>query len=296
LQRVIFGQDEAISTLVGAIKLSRTGLSREEKPIGCYLFAGPTGVGKTEVCKQMALGLGIQLLRFDMSEYMEKHAISRLLGAPPGYVGYEEGGLLTDAVSKHPHSIVLLDELEKAHPDLLNVLLQVMDRGTLTDANGREVDFRNVILIMTSNAGAREVARGTIGIGRDASNQPSDEAIKKAFSPEFLNRIDNIIYFHSLSDEILLQVVSKFIIELQEQLKKKRISFTVTNEVRQWLLKKGYNPAYGARPYARTIDQYLKKPLVDDMLFGKLEKGGRVEVDVENGNLHFSIDSHHHQA
>ena len=289
LKRVIFGQDKAIQTLVSSIKLARSGLGREHKPIGCYLFTGPTGVGKTEVCKQLAAHLGIQFLRFDMSEYMEKHSVSRLVGAPPGYVGYDEGGLLTDAVIKSPHAVVLMDELEKAHPDVMNILLQVMDSGRLTDTNGREVDFRNIVLVMTSNAGAREMARGAIGIDPGLPEQQSKEAIQRLFAPEFLNRLDALVTFASLPNDVLLQVVSKFIIEFQEQLKKKKVELTVTEEVRQWLFNTGYDPAYGARPYARTIDEHLKKPLVDEILFGRLEKGGKVHVEVHANKLNFDF-------
>jgi ATP-dependent Clp protease ATP-binding subunit ClpA len=284
LKAVIFGQDQAIHKLVTSIKLSRTGLGREQKPIGSYLFAGPTGVGKTEVSKQLAENMGIQFLRFDMSEYMEKHAVSRLVGAPPGYVGYEEGGLLTDAIVKNPHCVLLLDEVEKAHPDLINILLQVMDSGRLTDSNGRAADFQNVILIMTSNAGAFETAKGSLGLMPEKSSTLSLDAIKKNFRPEFINRLDAVIEFSSLERPLLLQVVRKFISELEAQLLKKTISMEVYPEAIEWLYEKGYDPAFGARPFARTIDEHIKRPLVDDILFGKLQHGGRVTVAVDNKN------------
>jgi ATP-dependent Clp protease ATP-binding subunit ClpA len=285
LKSVIFGQDTAIERLVASIKMSRTGLHRDHKPIGSYLFAGPTGVGKTEVSKQLAENLGISFLRFDMSEYMEKHAVSRLVGAPPGYVGYEEGGLLTDSITKNPHCVLLIDEVEKAHPDLINILLQVMDSGRLTDSNGRTADFQNVILIMTSNAGAFEASKGTMGLMPERSSALSMDAIKRHFRPEFLNRLDSVIEFQSLSKNLLLQVIRKFISELEAQLLKKTISMEVYPEAVEWLFEKGYEPAYGARPFARVIDEHIKRPLVDDILFGKLQNGGRVTVSVENGAL-----------
>lgn len=284
LKAVIFGQDTAIHKLVASIKMSRTGLGRDNKPIGSYLFAGPTGVGKTEVSKQLAENMGIQFLRFDMSEYMEKHAVSRLVGAPPGYVGYEEGGLLTDAVVKNPHCVLLLDEVEKAHPDLINILLQVMDSGRLTDSNGRTADFQNVILIMTSNAGAFEAAKGAMGLMPEKSSALSMDAIKKQFRPEFLNRLDAVIEFQSLDKNLLLQVIRKFISELEAQLLKKTISMEVYPEACEWLFEKGYDPAFGARPFARVIDEHVKRPLVDDILFGKLQHGGRVTVSVNSKN------------
>lgn len=285
LKTIIFGQDQAIDKVINSIKLSRTGLGRENKPIGSYLFAGPTGVGKTEVAKQLAENMGVHFLRFDMSEYMEKHAVSRLVGAPPGYVGYEEGGLLTDAVTKNPHSVLLIDEVEKAHPDLINILLQVMDSGRLTDSNGRTADFQNVILIMTSNAGAFEAAKGGIGIKPDTSSTVSLDVIKRTFRPEFLNRLDAIVEFKSLTKDLLLQVVRKFASELEAQLLKKSIFMEVYPEAIEWLFEKGYDPAYGARPFARTVDEYLKKPLVDDILFGKLVNGGKVRVKASKGEL-----------
>ena len=288
LKAVIFGQDEAIGRLVAAIKLARSGLGRENKPVGSYLFAGPTGVGKTEVSKQLAEILGVQFLRFDMSEYMEKHAVSRLVGAPPGYVGYEEGGLLTDAVTKNPYSVLLMDEIEKAHPDLINILLQVMDSGKLTDSNGKVADFSNAILIMTSNAGAHEAAKGGMGIVPETSSKISLEIIKKSFRPEFLNRLDAVVEFRALSKERLLQVIEKFVGELQKQLKAKRIQLKVSQEALEWLFEKGHEPTYGARPFARMVDEHIKKPMVDEILFGSLSKGGgQVKVSVQKDQLHF---------
>ncbi len=284
LKAVIFGQDSAINKVVASIKMSRTGLGRDNKPIGSYLFAGPTGVGKTEVSKQLAEMMGISFLRFDMSEYMEKHAVSRLVGAPPGYVGYEEGGLLTDSVTKNPHCVLLIDEVEKAHPDLINILLQVMDSGRLTDSNGRTADFQNVILIMTSNAGAFEAAKGGIGLVPDKSSTMSLDAIKKTFRPEFINRLDAIVEFQPLDKPLLLQVIRKFISELEAQLLKKTISMEVYPEAIEWLFEKGYDPAYGARPFARIIDEHIKRRLVDDILFGKLQNGGKVKVRGSDGS------------
>ncbi|HRK08396.1 MAG TPA: ATP-dependent Clp protease ATP-binding subunit ClpA [Pseudobdellovibrionaceae bacterium] len=295
LKTAVFGQDEAITRLATAIKMSRTGLSRENKPIGAFLFAGPTGVGKTEVSKQLAKVLGNSFLRYDMSEYMEKHAVSRLVGAPPGYVGYEEGGLLTEAVNKNPYAVVLMDEVEKAHPDLMNILLQVMDNGTLTDSHGKVADFRNVILILTTNAGAADAQKSSIGIGATASGSAKDkqnEAIKRAFTPEFLNRLDAIVQFKSLPEDVVLNVVRKFARELAAQLEKKKVKISFTERAERWLLKKGFDPLLGARPMARTLDEYVKKPLVDELLFGRLEKGGAVEVDVKDGaeapHFHFA--------
>lgn len=288
LKRVIFGQDSAVDRLVSSIKLSRTGLSREAKPIGSYLFAGPTGVGKTEVAKQLAALLGIQFLRFDMSEYMEKHAVSRLVGAPPGYVGFEEGGLLTEAVSKTPHAVLLMDEIEKAHPDLINILLQVMDSGRLTDSNGKAVDFNNVILIMTSNAGAHEAAKGGLGINPDLGSTISMDVIKKNFRPEFINRLDAVVEFKNLDRAILIQVVQKFVEELKEQLKLKKINLITDASVYEWIFEKGHDPAYGARPFARTVDEYLKRPMVDEILFGQLQNGGTVTVTQTKNQLTFS--------
>ncbi len=290
LKNLIFGQDEAIEKLVSSIKLSRSGLAREDKPIGSYLFAGPTGVGKTEVCKQLAHILGVPFARFDMSEYMEKHSVARLVGAPPGYVGYEEGGLLTEQITKTPYCVLLLDEIEKAHPDLMNILLQVMDAGRLTDANGRQADFRNVILIMTTNAGAMDVAKGAIGITESSTQVNASESIKKAFAPEFINRLDATVHFKNLDAKIINQVAGKLISELSAQLKKKKIQIQVSEESQKWLAEKGYDKVYGARPMARVIDEHLKKPLVDEILFGKLQKGGRVSVELEDQQLKFTFN------
>lgn len=291
LKSKIFGQDKAVEKLVHSIKLARTGLGRENKPIGSYLFAGPTGVGKTEVSKQLAALLNVSFLRYDMSEYMEKHSVSRLVGAPPGYVGYEEGGLLTDAVTKNPHSVVLMDEVEKAHPDLINILLQVMDNGKLTDSNGKVADFTNVILIMTSNAGAHEAAKGGMGINPEQGSAQSMEAIKRQFRPEFLNRLDAVVEFKNLPRPVLLKVVEKFVGELQSQLEEKKIELTVTKSVIEKLFETGHQPQYGARPFARTVDQEIKTPLVDEILFGKLSKGGQVKVSTEKNKLHFEVRS-----
>jgi ATP-dependent Clp protease ATP-binding subunit ClpA len=282
LKSVVFGQDKAVEAVTTAIKLSRTGLGRENKPIGSYLFAGPTGVGKTEVAKQLAHFLGNQFIRFDMSEYMEKHAVSRLVGAPPGYVGYEEGGLLTEAVTKNPYAVLLLDEIEKAHPDIYSILLQVMDNGTLTDSHGKTADFRNIVLILTTNAGAADAAKGAMGIHPGTYSDKSMEAIKRTFTPEFLNRLDSIVHFDRLPEDVMLEVVRKFLGDLEKQLAKKKIEITATEDALKWLLKKGFDPQYGARPLARTIDEHVKKPLVDEILFGKLEKGGTVKVDVKD--------------
>ncbi len=289
LKAHIFGQDEAIATLVNAIKLSRSGLSRENKPIGAFLFSGPTGVGKTEVCRQLAQLMGLPLTRFDMSEYMEKHSVSRLVGAPPGYVGFEQGGLLTEAVNKSPYCVLLMDEIEKAHPDIWPILLQVMDAGRLTDSNGRTADMRHVILIMTTNAGATDVAKGRIGIGSEDRQGVSLSAIKNVFTPEFLNRLDAIVAFKDLSEEIILQVVDKFLHELSMQLLPKKITLEVTSEARQFLLRKGYDKAYGARPMSRAIDEWIKKPLVDELLFGPLSLGGEVHIDHTKGSEKLTI-------
>jgi ATP-dependent Clp protease ATP-binding subunit ClpA len=283
LKAHIFGQDEAIGTLVNAIKLSRSGLSRENKPIGSFLFSGPTGVGKTEVCRQLAQIMGLPLTRFDMSEYMEKHAVSRLVGAPPGYVGYEQGGLMTEAVNKAPYCVLLMDEIEKAHPDIWPILLQVMDAGRLTDSNGRTADMRHVILVMTTNAGAADVAKGRIGIGQEDRQGISLSAIKNLFTPEFLNRLDAIVAFKDLNEEIILQVVDKFLHELSLQLLPKKVTLQVNESARKFLVVKGYDRAYGARPMARAIDEWLKKPLVDELLFGPLTQGGEVIVDHQAG-------------
>lgn len=289
LKSLIFGQDEAIEKLVAAIKLSRSGLGRENKPIGSYLFAGPTGVGKTEVCKQLSQIMGIPFVRFDMSEYQEKHTVARLVGAPPGYVGYEEGGQLTEAITKSPYSVLLLDEIEKAHPDIFSLLLQVMDAGRLTDSNGRVTDFRNVILVLTSNAGASEVSKGSIGLVDQGSQHISMDAIKKVFTPEFINRLDSIVHFKHLDEAIVLRVVSKFVDELKMQLQKKNVDLQVDAAAQKWLLSKGYDKVYGARPMSRAIDEHLKKALVDDLLFGRLVNGGKVRVTVKDSSLGFDI-------
>ena len=289
LKAVIFGQDSAIETLVTSIKMARSGLASSTKPIGSYLFTGPTGVGKTELAKQLSLLLGTQLLRFDMSEYMEKHAVSRLVGAPPGYVGYDEGGLLTEAVQKNPYAVLLLDEMEKAHPDIGNILLQIMDNGKLTDTNGKTVDFRNVVLIMTSNAGAREVAKRGIGIHPGQVANKAMAAIKNAFTPEFLNRLDAIVTFHDLKEDVILKVVDKFLSELETQLKDKKINLSVSEGARRWLSQKGYDPAYGARPMARTINEEIKKKILDEILFGKLQNGGTISIDEKNSALVFEF-------
>ncbi len=280
----VFGQDDAIDALTNAIHLNRSGLSEESKPIGSFLFAGPTGVGKTEVTQQLAKAMGVQLLRFDMSEYMEKHTISRLIGAPPGYVGYEQAGLLTDAVVKHPYAVLLLDEIEKAHSDIYNILLQVMDHGTLTDSNGRKADFRNIVLVMTTNAGARESIKQNIGFKTQQDNHQAMDEIKKVFSPEFRNRLDNVIWFNHLEIEVIYQVVDKFIVQLQAQLDKKHISLEVSESARKWLAEQGYNRAMGARPMARLIQEKLKKPLANEILFGELQDGGSVVVSYDNGS------------
>ena len=291
LKALIFGQDEAIEKLVTSIKYAKSGLAPDTKPIGSFLFTGPTGVGKTEVSKQLAEHLGIPFIRIDMSEYMEKHSVARLIGAPPGYVGFDEGGQLTESVKRQPHSLVLLDEIEKAHPDIFNTLLQVMDAGRLTDSQGRITDFKQVILIMTSNAGAVDVAKGQIGIAKhkNEAEQISQEALKRHFNPEFLNRIDSVVAFRRLGQPELLMVVQKYINELKMKLQKQNIYLETAPEVASLILEKGYQPEFGARPLARTIDQYLKRPLVDEILFGKLTKGGRVQVGVTEGSLHFEI-------
>ena len=280
LKRLVFGQDKAIDALSSAIKLARAGLREPEKPIGCYLFSGPTGVGKTEVAKQLANLMGVELLRFDMSEYMEKHTISRLIGAPPGYVGFDQGGLLTDGVDQHPHCVLLLDEIEKAHPDLFNILLQVMDHGKLTDHNGKSVDFRNVVLIMTTNAGASDMARPPMGFNRMKREGEDTEAVTKLFTPEFRNRLDAIVPFSGLSPEIIAQVVEKFIFQLEAQLADRSVTIELSEEATKWIAEKGYDDKFGARPLARVIQEYIKKPLAEELLFGKLENGGTVKVMV----------------
>lgn len=295
LKLQVFGQDKAIEALVGAIKLSRAGLSHPEKPIGSFLFTGPTGVGKTEVAKQLAYVMGVKFLRFDMSEYSERHTVSRLIGAPPGYVGFDQGGLLTEAVNQSPYCVVLLDEIEKAHPDLSNILLQVMDHATLTDNNGKKVDFRNVILVMTSNVGARELARGSIGfsIKKSSKQDKARQPLKDAFSPEFRNRLDAIIPFGQLDIQTIEQVVDKFIIELELQLGNKKVSLRLSPEARTWLANKGYDPVNGARSLGRLIHREIKQPLADEVLFGKLEKGGVAEISLKDDKLSFSFTSKH---
>jgi ATP-dependent Clp protease ATP-binding subunit ClpA len=292
LQRVVFGQNDAITQLAASVKLSRAGLRDPNKPIGCYLFSGPTGVGKTEVAKQLSVMLGIEMLRFDMSEYMERHAVSRLIGAPPGYVGYDQGGLLTDGVDQHPHCILLLDEIEKAHPDIYNILLQVMDHGTLTDSNGKKVDFRNVMLILTTNAGASDNQKNAIGFGRDKVTGEDDAAIKRLFTPEFRNRLDAIVPFKALTAEISKNVVRKFVLQLEAQLSDRNVTIELTDAAEDWLVKNGFDPLYGARPLARTIQEHIKKPLAEELLFGKLAKGGSVKVVVtKDDKLDFEYEA-----
>jgi ATP-dependent Clp protease ATP-binding subunit ClpA len=290
LKMVVFGQDKAISTLSAAIKLARAGLKEPQKPIGSFLLAGPTGVGKTEVCRQLAQQLGLELIRFDMSEYMERHTVSRLIGAPPGYVGFDQGGLLTDAVTKAPHSVVLLDEIEKAHPDLFNLLLQVMDHGALTDNNGRKADFRNVILVMTTNAGAENMSKRSIGFTEQDNSTDSLEAINRLFTPEFRNRLDSIVQFNPLPEEVVLTVVDKFLFELQSQLDDKQVTIHVDDDARRWLVEHGYDKLMGARPMTRIIQENIKKPLAEMVLFGDLSAGGGVvQVSVENDELTLSV-------
>jgi ATP-dependent Clp protease ATP-binding subunit ClpA len=289
LKRVVFGQDDAIQALVTSIKRSRAGLGTPGRPVGCFLFTGPTGVGKTEVTRQIARILGVEFIRFDMSEYMEKHAVARLIGAPPGYIGFDQGGQLTDGIRKHPHCVLLLDEIEKAHPDLFNILLQVMDHATLTDNNGKKADFRNVMLMMTSNAGTREMSQNTIGFGdvdKDTASK-GKAAIEKMFSPEFRNRLDEIINFNSLDPEIMEKVVEKFLLELNDQLATKKVFLTISDPVRTWLAKKGYDPKFGARPLARVIQTEIKDALSDQILFGTMQKGGEVHIDLEEDKLVF---------
>ncbi len=281
LKSMVFGQDQAIEALSSAIKLSRAGLRDGEKPIGCYLFSGPTGVGKTEVARQLASSMGITLTRFDMSEYMERHSVSRLIGAPPGYVGFDQGGLLTDAIDQHPHSVLLLDEIEKAHPDLFNVLLQVMDYGKLTDHNGKQIDFRNVILIMTTNAGAAELAKPAIGFSKELRVGDGEEAINRTFTPEFRNRLDAVVPFKHLTPEVISQVVDKFVLQLEAQLADRKVTIELTEKARKWLARRGYDPIMGARPLARVIQEHIKQALAEELLFGRLAKGGVVRVDIE---------------
>ncbi|MEH6547177.1 MAG: ATP-dependent Clp protease ATP-binding subunit ClpA [Sneathiella sp.] len=291
LERVVFGQDKAIEALSGSIKLARAGLREPEKPIGSYLFSGPTGVGKTEVARQLASIMGLNLVRFDMSEYMERHTVSRLIGAPPGYVGFDQGGLLTDAIDQQPHSVLLLDEIEKAHPDLFNILLQVMDHGKLTDNNGKQVDFRNVVLIMTTNAGAQEMAKQAIGFGSDVRVGEDEEAIKRLFTPEFRNRLDSIIPFAPLPPEVVSRVVEKFVLQLETQLEDRNVTISLSDTAASWLAKEGYDVNNGARPLGRVIQEKIKKPLSEELLFGKLAKGGHVTVGIKSGELTFKIES-----
>ncbi len=290
LKMVVFGQDEAIDSLTSAIKMSRSGLGNPDKPIGNFLFAGPTGVGKTEVTRQLAMQLGIELLRFDMSEYMEAHSVSRLVGAPPGYVGFDQGGLLTEKIVKTPHCVLLLDEIEKAHPDVFNILLQVMDRGALTDTNGREANFRNVVVVMTTNAGAAQAARRTIGFTRQDHSSDSMETLRKLFTPEFRNRLDAVIQFGALDFDHILRVVDKFVIELEAQLHEKHVSLNIDADARRWLAEHGFDPQMGARPMARVIQDKIKRRLADELLFGALSEGGRVDVSVRDGELH--VEAH----
>lgn len=288
LKTMVFGQDEAINALASAIKLSRAGLREPEKPIGSYLFSGPTGVGKTEVARQLSMTLGVDLVRFDMSEYMERHSVSRLIGAPPGYVGFDQGGLMTDAIDQQPHAVLLLDEIEKAHPDVFNILLQIMDHGRLTDHNGKHIDFRNVVLIMTTNAGAADLAKPAIGFEREDRVGDDQEAIERMFTPEFRNRLDAIVPFAALSANVVGRVVDKFIIELEVQLADRNVTIELSDAAREWLAKKGYDKNFGARPLARVIQEYIKKPLAEELLFGKLTEGGVVRVEIKEGKPVFS--------
>ncbi|MGD8956844.1 MAG: ATP-dependent Clp protease ATP-binding subunit ClpA [Chromatiaceae bacterium] len=290
LGMVVFGQEEAIEALSSAIRMNRSGLGTDHRPVGSFLFAGPTGVGKTEVTRQLARVLSLELIRFDMSEYMERHTVSRLIGAPPGYVGFDQGGLLTEEINKHPHSVLLLDEIEKAHPDVFNLLLQVMDHGTLTDNNGRKADFRNVIVVMTTNAGASEAARASIGFTTQDHSTDAMSAIRKFFTPEFRNRLDAIIQFNGLDKATILNVVDKFLFELEQQLEEKHVSISVASEVREWLADRGYDPQMGARPMARLIQDRIKKPMAEELLFGRLSQGGRVRVELSDGELEFEYE------
>ncbi|HIP52523.1 MAG TPA: ATP-dependent Clp protease ATP-binding subunit ClpA, partial [Chromatiales bacterium] len=290
LKMVVFGQDEAIETLASAIRMSRSGLGNEDRPVGSFLFAGPTGVGKTEVTRQLARIMGMELIRFDMSEYMERHTVSRLIGAPPGYVGFDQGGLLTEEINKHPHAVLLLDEIEKAHPDVFNLLLQVMDHGTLTDNNGRKADFRNVVIVMTTNAGASEMSRPSIGFTAQDHTSDGMEAIKRLFTPEFRNRLDAVVQFNSLPTDVIEHIVDKFLFELEQQLEEKKVGLSVEPAARKWLAEHGYDEKMGARPMARLIQEKIKKPLAEALLFGELKNGGQVRVGVENGELAFDME------
>jgi ATP-dependent Clp protease ATP-binding subunit ClpA len=291
LKLTIFGQDRAIEALSSAIKMSRSGLGDQRRPVGSFLFSGPTGVGKTEVTRQLAIAMGVEFVRFDMSEYMERHTVSRLIGAPPGYVGFDQGGLLTEAIAKHPHCVLLLDEIEKAHPDVFNLLLQVMDHGTLTDNNGRKADFRHVIIVMTTNAGAFEMSRPSIGFTQSETGSDAMEAIKRLFSPEFRNRLDAVIQFGSLDQDTIERVVDKLLIEAEAQLEQKRVSISVDEPARRWIAKRGYDPKMGARPMARVIQEFIKRPLAEELLFGKLVNGGHVEVTLSEDGEKLKLDT-----
>jgi ATP-dependent Clp protease ATP-binding subunit ClpA len=284
----VFGQDGAVAQVVSAIRLARAGLGTPDKPVGSFLFEGPTGVGKTELGKQLAAALGVEFLRFDMSEYMEKHTVSRLIGAPPGYVGFDQGGLLTDAIRRTPHAVLLLDEIEKAHPDLFNILLQVMDHATLTDATGRKADFRHVVLIMTTNAGAQEMAAAAIGFGAVSNAEKGQKALERLFSPEFRNRLDAVVHFAPLEPDAVERVVDKFMTQLDAQLAARGVTVELTAAARRWLAERGYDRTFGARPMARLIQEHVKRPLADEMLFGRLQEGGRVEIDAGDDGLRFT--------
>jgi len=278
----VLGQDQAIDALSAAIKMARSGLGNPQKPVGCFLFSGPTGVGKTEVARQLAFIMGVELIRFDMSEYMERHAVSRLIGAPPGYVGFDQGGLLTEAITKHPYSVLLLDEIEKAHPDIFNILLQVMDHGTLTDNNGRKADFRNVAIVMTTNAGAEMLSKSSIGFASTRAVGDEMAEIKRMFTPEFRNRLDAIISFNPLDEQIILRVVDKFLMQLESQLSEKKVEAVFTDNLKKYLAKNGFDPQMGARPMARLIQDTIRRALADELLFGRLANGGRVTIDVDD--------------
>jgi ATP-dependent Clp protease ATP-binding subunit ClpA len=291
LKLTIFGQDKAIEALSSAIKMSRSGLGDQRKPVGSFLFSGPTGVGKTEVTRQLAIAMGVEFVRFDMSEYMERHTVSRLIGAPPGYVGFDQGGLLTEAIAKHPHCVLLLDEIEKAHPDVFNLLLQVMDHGTLTDNNGRKADFRHVIIVMTTNAGAYEMSRPSIGFTQSDTGSDAMEAIRRLFSPEFRNRLDSVIQFGGLDQDTIERVVDKLLVEAEAQLEQKRVSISVSDQARRWIAKRGYDPKMGARPMARVIQEFIKRPLAEELLFGKLVNGGHVEITLSEDGEKLKLDT-----